>query len=61
MPRIANRVIPFGTTIFTEINALAQQHNAVNLGQGRPDFDGAPQVVQAYVEALQSGLYNQYA
>nr|MCU0481053.1 aminotransferase class I/II-fold pyridoxal phosphate-dependent enzyme [Anaerolineae bacterium] len=33
----------------------------VNLGQGRPDFDGAPQVVQAYVEALQSGLYNQYA
>lgn len=61
MPRIANRVIPFGTTIFTEINTLAQQYNAVNLGQGRPDFDGASQVVQAYVEALQSGLYNQYA
>jgi len=61
MPRIANRVIPFGTTIFTEINVLAGQYNAVNLGQGRPDFDGAPQVVQAYVEAVQSGLYNQYA
>ncbi len=61
MPRIANRVIPFGTTIFTEINALAGQYNAVNLGQGRPDFDGAPQVVQAYAEAVQSGLYNQYA
>ena len=61
MPRIANRVVPFGTTIFTEINTLAQQYNAVNLGQGRPDFDGAPEVVQAYVNALQSGLYNQYA
>jgi N-succinyldiaminopimelate aminotransferase len=61
MPRIANRVIPFGTTIFTEINALAQQYNAVNLGQGKPDFDGATQVIDAFVEALQSGQYNQYA
>ncbi|MCL4252478.1 MAG: aminotransferase class I/II-fold pyridoxal phosphate-dependent enzyme, partial [Anaerolineae bacterium] len=61
MPRIANRVLPFGTTIFTEINTLAQQYSAVNLGQGRPDFDGAPEVIQAYVNALQSGLYNQYA
>jgi N-succinyldiaminopimelate aminotransferase len=61
MPRIANRVIPFGTTIFTEINTLAQQHQAVNLGQGKPDFDGASQIVDAYVEALKAGEYNQYA
>jgi len=61
MPRIANRVIPFGTTIFTEINTLAQQHNAVNLGQGKPDFYGASQIVEAYVEALKTGDYNQYA
>ncbi|MCU0497438.1 MAG: aminotransferase class I/II-fold pyridoxal phosphate-dependent enzyme [Anaerolineae bacterium] len=61
MPRIANRVIPFGTTIFTEMNTLAQQHQAINLGQGRPDFDGAPQVIDAFAEALHSGRYNQYA
>lgn len=60
MPRIANRVVPFGTTIFTEINQLAQQHNAVNLGQGRPDFDGPQGVIEAAVEALRSGKSNQY-
>src|SRR5690606_33619959 len=40
MPTYARRVSSFGTTIFTEINNLARQHNAVNLGQGMPDFDG---------------------
>lgn len=60
MPRIAQRVIPFGTTIFTEINQLAQQHDAVNLGQGRPDFDGPGAVIEAAVEALLSGKHNQY-
>lgn len=29
-----------GTTIFTQMSALAQQHNAINLSQGFPDFDG---------------------
>lgn len=61
MPQIANRVAGFGTTIFTEINQLAAQHNAINLGQGRPDFDGPPEAIDAFVRALQSGKYNQYA
>lgn len=61
MARIAERVAGFGTTIFTEINQLADQHGAINLGQGRPDFDGPPEVVEAFVRALQSGKYNQYA
>lgn len=61
MPRIADRVVPFGTTIFTEINVLAQQHNAINLGQGRPDFDGPASVIEAAVAALRSGKSNQYA
>jgi N-succinyldiaminopimelate aminotransferase len=61
MPKIANRVAPFGTTIFTEINILAQQHNAVNLGQGRPDFDGPHEIIAAVAQALESGKYNQYA
>lgn len=61
MPQIANRVVPFGTTIFTEMNEIAAQHNAINLGQGKPDFDGPPLIVDAYAEALRSGQYNQYA
>ncbi|HEX7231767.1 MAG TPA: aminotransferase class I/II-fold pyridoxal phosphate-dependent enzyme [Candidatus Binatia bacterium] len=56
----AKRVASFGTTIFVEINDLARQHKAVNLGQGAPDFDGTPQVLAAAVEAVNSAL-NQYA
>ncbi len=61
MPRIADRVAAFGTTIFTEINDLAQRHNAVNLGQGRPDFDGPQPIIEAFADAVRSGQYNQYA
>lgn len=61
MPTISERVAAFGTTIFTEINQLAQQHDAINLGQGKPDFDGPAEAVQAFVTALQSGGHNQYA
>ncbi len=61
MPTFANRVSGFGTTIFTEINELAAQHNAVNLGQGRPDFDGPPEVIDALMRAAQEGArVNQY-
>ncbi len=34
-----------GTTIFTQMSALAAQFNAINLSQGFPDFDG-PQYLQ---------------
>jgi len=59
MPQMAQRVAGFGTTIFSEINGLARQYNAVNLGQGAPDFDGPPEVIKAAVEALNGG-FNQY-
>ena len=61
MTIMANRVAGFGTTIFSEINALAAQYNAVNLGQGKPDFDGPDSVIQAASKALLDGAYNQYA
>jgi len=61
MPTPAQRVATFGTTIFTEINMLAQQYNAVNLGQGKPDFDTPPDIIMQLVKAAQSGQYNQYA
>jgi N-succinyldiaminopimelate aminotransferase len=57
----ASRVATFGTTIFTEINTLAQQYNALNLGQGKPDFDTPPDIIAQVVQALQSGQHNQYA
>lgn len=57
----ANRVAGFGTTIFTEINTLAAQHQAVDLGQGRPDFNGPDAVLQAAAASIHSGEGNQYA
>ena len=61
MPTSAHRISTFGTTVFTEINMLAQQNNALNLGQGKPDFDTPSDIVTHLVQAAQAGLYNQYA
>jgi N-succinyldiaminopimelate aminotransferase len=58
---MAQRVAPFGTTIFTEINQLAQQYSAINLGQGKPDFDAPADIVAAAARAIQCGEFNQYA
>jgi N-succinyldiaminopimelate aminotransferase len=57
---IADRLKPFGTTIFAEMTALATERNAINLSQGFPDYDGPPAVVEAAVAALRAG-HNQYA
>ncbi|WP_117208878.1 pyridoxal phosphate-dependent aminotransferase [Allorhizocola rhizosphaerae] len=48
-----------GTTIFTEMTALARRTGAVNLGQGFPDTDGPPAMLAAAQRAIASGL-NQY-
>jgi N-succinyldiaminopimelate aminotransferase len=48
-----------GTTIFTVMSALAVEHKSINLGQGFPDTDGPPDVIQAAVDALRDGR-NQY-
>jgi N-succinyldiaminopimelate aminotransferase len=49
----------FGTTIFTEMSALAVRTGSINLGQGFPDTDGPPEMLEAAAEALRSGA-NQY-
>ncbi len=49
-----------GTTIFTVMSALAQQHGAINLSQGFPDFDCDPLLVELAAKYLKSGM-NQYA
>jgi N-succinyldiaminopimelate aminotransferase len=53
------RMRPFGTTIFTEMSALAASTGSINLGQGFPDTDGPPEMLDAAAEALRSGA-NQY-
>jgi aspartate/methionine/tyrosine aminotransferase len=58
--QIARSLVPFGETIFTEISRLAAQHNAVNLGQGFPNFDGPEFVKKAAIEAINAG-HGQYA
>jgi N-succinyldiaminopimelate aminotransferase len=49
----------FGTTIFAEMSALALTTRSVNLGQGFPDTDGPPEILEAAVEAIRGGV-NQY-
>ncbi|WP_312856032.1 pyridoxal phosphate-dependent aminotransferase [Nocardioides stalactiti] len=58
--RTARRLDGIGTTIFTEMSALAVRTGAVNLGQGFPDRDGPPEVIARAVTALEQGA-NQYA
>ena len=58
-PALTSRLPNVGTTIFTVMSALAAEKNAVNLGQGFPDFDCDPQLVNAVTMAMQQG-HNQY-
>jgi L-glutamine---4-(methylsulfanyl)-2-oxobutanoate aminotransferase len=57
---VADRLRPFGTTIFAEMTALARRHGAINLSQGFPDFDGPEHVKEAAIAAIRAG-HNQYA
>jgi methionine aminotransferase len=58
-PQLASKLPSIGTNIFTVMSALATDRGAVNLGQGFPDFDCDPKLVQAVSDAMTSGL-NQY-
>lgn len=53
------RMRPYGTTVFPEMTALAQRTGAVNLGQGFPDTDGPPAMLEAARKAIADGV-NQY-
>jgi methionine aminotransferase len=56
---ITSKLPNVGTTIFSVMSALAVEKDAVNLGQGFPDFDCDPELVNAVTRAMQSG-FNQY-
>jgi N-succinyldiaminopimelate aminotransferase len=59
--RTAARLDGLGTTVFTEMTALAERTGAINLGQGFPDVDGPSEAIDGVVAALRSGKANQYA
>ena len=58
-PHLTSRLQGFGTNVFTEMTQLALRHQAVNLGQGFPNFDGPELVKEAAVRAIGGG-HNQY-
>jgi len=58
-PFLTERLQDFGTTIFTQMSALAVETNSVNLGQGFPDTDGPAEVAEAARQAIADG-HNQY-
>lgn len=49
-----------GTSIFTVMSQLATKHNAINLGQGFPDFPMSPELIESVHQAMKEGG-NQYA
>ncbi len=57
--RMVSRLEPYATTIFAEMSALAARIGAVNLGQGFPDEDGPPAMLEAARAAIADGV-NQY-
>ncbi|MGY9370717.1 pyridoxal phosphate-dependent aminotransferase [Citrobacter pasteurii] len=60
-PLIPQSKLPnLGTTIFTQMSALAQQHQAINLSQGFPDFDGSLFLQERLAYHVAHGA-NQYA
>lgn len=60
MAQLVQRMTRFGTAIFTEMTLLAQEHDAINLGQGAPDNQAPAIVHERAIEAIRDG-HNQYA
>jgi N-succinyldiaminopimelate aminotransferase len=56
---LVDRLRPYTTTIFAEMSALAARTGSINLGQGFPDTDGPPAVLEAARRAISEGV-NQY-
>lgn len=57
---VADRISGFGTSVFSEMSRLAVEHQAINLGQGFPDFAGPDFVKEAAAAAIAADM-NQYA
>ena len=58
-PTIQSKLPNISTSIFTTISALAVEHNAINLGQGFPDYPMNMQLVELVIKAMKDNM-NQY-
>jgi methionine aminotransferase len=58
-PFINSKLPEVGTTIFTEMSVLATRHQAINLGQGYPDFMMSEELISLVNDAMRKG-HNQY-
>jgi methionine aminotransferase len=58
-PVLQTRLPALGTTVFSLMSALANEHGAVNLGQGFPDFGCDPKLLDYVNDAMRAG-HNQY-
>src|SRR5690606_38449786 len=60
MGSVISKLPAVGTTIFSTTSALAQQHHAINLSQGFPDFGCSPRLIELVTTYMQRD-FNQYA
>ena len=60
MVHITSKLPDVGVTIFAVMTALANEHGAINLSQGFPDFDVAPELIERVTAHMHAGA-NQYA
>lgn len=60
LPSLESKLPAIGTSIFTVMSQLAQQHGALNLSQGFPDFNCPPALAKLVGEYTRQG-FNQYA
>ncbi|RPJ15539.1 MAG: aminotransferase class I/II-fold pyridoxal phosphate-dependent enzyme, partial [Desulfobacteraceae bacterium] len=58
--KIKSKLPDVGITIFARMTALANQHDAINLSQGFPDFEVDPRLTELVYRYMQKG-FNQYA
>lgn len=59
IPNIQSKLPDVGTTIFTVMSVLANEHKAINLGQGFPDYNMSEELIALVNKAMQNG-HNQY-
>ncbi|MEO6915802.1 MAG: methionine aminotransferase [Chitinophagaceae bacterium] len=60
LPFVESKLPDVGTTIFTVMSVMANEYNAVNLGQGFPDYDMSSELIRLVDDAMKNGA-NQYA
>lgn len=60
MPKTSERIRGFGESMIRRMTRIANQHDAINLSQGFPDFDPPAELIAAGVEAMRAGPH-QYA